>query len=136
MYEVFDHTADVGLRIHAENIDDLFQEAGAALTSLLVDDPGSVTPQDEAKFDIAGSQWDYLLFDWLNELLYRFETEQRLFSRFEVHVGEHGLKGTAWGETVDFHRHRLSHEVKAVTYHRLNVERTGDVWLAEVILDI
>ena len=57
-------------------------------------------------------------------------------SRFEVSVGENGLKASAWGEPIDPARHVLSHEVKAITYHGLRVEREGDGWIAEVIVDI
>ncbi len=59
-----------------------------------------------------------------------------LFSRFEVTLTESGLKARAWGETLDFDRHQVNHEVKAVTYHGLTVERTAEGWMAEVIFDI
>ncbi len=49
---------------------------------------------------------------------------------------EDGLTGVAWGEPLDHTRHELAHEVKAITYHGLRVERTADGWLAEVIVDI
>ena len=59
-----------------------------------------------------------------------------LFRRFDVRVGERGFHATAWGEPRDEARHPLIHEVKAVTYHGLTVERTDGGWLAEVIVDI
>ena len=136
MHEVFDHTADIGLRIRAETLDELFNEAGRAFTAVVVENPEAIRPLEEARFEIPGREHDYLLFDWLNELLYRFETHRQLFSRFNLHVRSDGLQGSAWGETVDPARHRLTHEVKAVTYHHLRVEQTAAGWLAEVILDI
>ena len=42
----------------------------------------------------------------------------------------------AYGEPYDPARHVLAHEVKAITYHELKVEKTADGWLAEVIVDI
>jgi SHS2 domain-containing protein len=47
-----------------------------------------------------------------------------------------GLSGSAWGEPLDRERHQLEHEVKAITYHALRVDKTADGWLAEVIVDI
>ena len=85
---------------------------------------------------MAGDDREFLLFDWLKELLYRFDGEHLLFGRFEVRVTAAGLTGTAWGEPLDPARHVLLHEVKAITYHELKVEKTGDGWLAEVIVDI
>ena len=55
---------------------------------------------------------------------------------FEVEVTATGVKGCAWGERIDPARHVLAHEVKAITYHGLRVEREGDGWVAEVIVDI
>jgi SHS2 domain-containing protein len=136
MYEVFEHTADLGLRVTAADPDTLFAEAAQALFAVIVDDLATVQPRQAHAVQLAGKDLAYLLFDWLNELLYQFEVGHRLFSRFEVQVTDDGLSGTAWGEPRDPARHRLGHEVKAITYHGLTVEPTADGWLAEVILDI
>jgi SHS2 domain-containing protein len=136
MYETFDHTADLGLRVRAPDLDTLFAEAARALFATIVEDPGTVEPRQAVPVRLAGLEKDYLLFDWLKELLYRFDSEHLLFGRFEVHVTEQGLTATAWGEPLDRGRHVLAHEVKAITYHGLRVERTADGWLAELIVDI
>jgi SHS2 domain-containing protein len=136
MYETFDHTADLGLRIRAADLDTLFAEAAWALFSVLVEDLNTVTPVQRLDITLAGDDREYLLFDWLKELLYHFDAEHLLFSRFEVRVSETGLQGSVWGEPLDRGRHELAHEVKAITYHGLRVEPTPDGWLAEVIVDI
>jgi SHS2 domain-containing protein len=136
MFETFEHTADLGLRIRTATLDELFAEAAWALFSTLVEDLATVAPNERVEISIAGNDRDYLLFDWLKELLYRFDAEHLLFSRFEVRVNDAGLSGAAWGEKLDWDRHVLRNEVKAITYHGLKVERDGDGWLAEFIIDI
>jgi SHS2 domain-containing protein len=136
MYETFEHTADLGLRIRSADLNTLFAEAAQALFSALVEDLDAVAPLQRLDVTIAGDDREYLLFDWLKELLYRFDAEHLLFSRFEVQVTDTGLQGSAWGEPLDRARHELAHEVKAITYHGLRVEQTPDGWLAEVIVDI
>ena len=136
MYEHFEHTADLGLRIRAPDLDTLFAEAGQALFAAIVEDLGTVRPLQQVNVRLTGEDRDYLLFDWLKELLYHFDTEHLLFGRFEAHVGAAGLSGTAWGEPLNRSRHHLDHEVKAITYHGLRVEPTAGGWLAEVIVDI
>ncbi|MEX1233084.1 MAG: archease [Planctomycetaceae bacterium] len=136
MFETFDHTADIGLRIRAATEADLFCDAGRGLFSLLVDNIDDVRPNQSLDFEITGEDREYLLFDWLNELLYRFETEKWLFAEFAVRLTPDGLTATATGEPFDADRHRLSHEVKAVTYHHLVLEQNESGWLAEVIFDI
>jgi SHS2 domain-containing protein len=136
MYEFFEHTADLGLRVRATDLDTLFAEAARALFAAIVEDLDTVRPLQRVEVRLPADDREYLLFDWLKGLLYRFDAEHLVFSRFEVKLGDDGLTGTAWGEPLDRARHELSHEVKAITYHGLRVERTADGWLAEVIVDI
>jgi SHS2 domain-containing protein len=136
MYETFEHTADLGLRVRAADLDTLFAEAARALFSVIIEDLDTVRPAQRHDVRLAGEEREYLLFDWLRELLYQFDVRHLLFGRFEVHVGPSGLSGSAWGEPLDRARHVLDHEVKAITYHGLRVEQTPDGWLAEVIVDI
>jgi SHS2 domain-containing protein len=136
MREFFEHTADLGLRVRAADLDTLFAEAAEALFAAIVEDPAAVRPLQQVEVRLRGSDREYLLFDWLKELLYRFDAEHLLFGRFEANVAADGLTGKAWGEPLDRERHELGHEVKAITYHGLKVEQTADGWLAEVIVDI
>ncbi len=138
MYEVFEHTADVGIRCRAASLEELFAEAGRALFSVMVANLEAVRPVEPSQIEVAGSsgRLDDLLFDWLAELLYRFDTRRQLFSKFEVRLEDGRLEGTAWGEPMDRTRHDMDREVKAITYHGLKVERQPEGWLAEVIVDI
>ena len=136
MIEFFEHTADLGLRARAADLDGLFAEAARALFSAVVEDLGAVAASQRLEIRLAGTDKEFLLFDWLRTLLYYFDAEHLLFSRFEVKVGAEGLEGAAWGEPMDRSRHEMNHEVKAITYHGLKVEKTPDGWLAEVIVDI
>jgi SHS2 domain-containing protein len=138
MYELFDHTADLGLRVQAPDLTSLLAEAGRGLCAMLVDNPQDVRPEREERFDVAGtnSVADYLLFDWLNALLHRFEAEALLLSEFDLQLDDNGLHAVARGEPADPDRHQLAHEVKAITYHGLKCAPTADGWTAEVIVDI
>lgn len=135
MYEVFEHTADLGLRVRAADLETLFAEAGKGLFSLIVD-LETVRPQQERTFRIEGQELDYLFFDWLNELLFSFEKDRILLAEFSVTRDAEGVSATARGEPLDPARHELDHEVKAITYHGLKVVEDSGGWLAEVIVDI
>ena len=136
MYEFFAHTADVGLRVKSPDLNSLFAEAGQGFFSLIVSNLADVQPRTHVEFHIEGCDLPYLLVDWLNELLFTFESRRLLLSQFDVVIGPSGLQATAQGELVDERRHVLEHEVKAITYHGLRVEQTNGDWIAEVILDI
>lgn len=136
MYELFEHTADLGLRVRSPDLDTLFAEAASCLFSAVLEDVGSVKLEQAVAVELAGSDREFLLFDWLRDLLLKFDEDHLVFGRFEVHVRDDGLSATAWGEPLDEARHFLAREVKAITYHELKVIREGDGWLAEVIVDI
>ncbi len=137
MFELFDHTADVGLRIRAADLNGLFAEAARGLFSLIVENMDDVRPGRQYAFCLKADNPTDLLCDWLAELLFVFDTKHLLFVEFDVRInGEHSLEATARGEVADETRHRLDHEVKAITYHGLTVRRDGPGWMAEVIVDI
>ena len=137
MYELFEHTADLGLRATAPDLPSLFAEMAKCLLSAMVEDPASVVSRQMDRIILTGSDREFLLFDWLRELLLRFETHRMLYSAFNVHrVDETGLVAELAGDFYDPERHVLAHEVKAITYHELKVVEHNGGWLAEAIVDI
>lgn len=136
MFEYFEHTADVGIRVRAASLEQLFAEAARALFSLLTANLDAVQPLQQMDWVIPGQQPDELLVDWLDELLFAFSTKHLLFGQFEVTFEPERLRATARGEPVDPDRHQIHGEVKAITYHGLKVEPADGGWLAEVIVDV
>ncbi|MDY3556731.1 archease [Gemmata sp. JC717] len=136
MHELFEHTADLGLRATAPTLSLLFAEMAKCLLSAMVEESDGVRPAQNVQLELTGSDREFLLFDWLKELLLRFETDHMLFAAFDVIVTADGLTATATGEPYNPERHTLAHEVKAITYHELKVTEHAGGWLAEVIVDI
>ena len=135
MYEVFEHTADLGLRVTAPTLEELFCEAGRGLLSVIVENIRTVGSTEAVDIRLEKESPEDLFFDWLRELLYLFEVKHLLLVDFEIELGG-GLRARASGEPYDVDRHELAHEVKAVTYHGFQLGQTQDGWQAEVILDI
>jgi len=139
VYEILDHTADIGLHIEAGSLNELFAEAGRALMAVLVANPEAIEARQTEQVDVTAETLDYLLVDWLSLLLRRFELEGKLYQHFDVQVDTASthLSATLQGEQLDLQRHRVEQEVKAVTYHNLTVQTGPDGrWTAEVILDV
>jgi len=137
MYELFEHTADLGLRVRAPDLDALFREAAEGFFAMLVEgDAPSAGEERTFRFELDAPRRDDLLFDWLNELLYTFDTTGCVLGGFEVRVQGPRLEATARGAPLEEGKRGLLREVKAITYHGLKVEPEGDGWLAEVIVDI
>lgn len=136
MYELFEHTADLGLRVRAPDLPSLFREAGEGLFAMIAEGRPTGGPVRDFRFELHAGRWDDLLFDWLNELLYTFDTTGCVLGEFELTVKEMGLQARAAGATLDPSERERVREVKAITYHGLKVEPTATGWLAELIVDI
>jgi SHS2 domain-containing protein len=142
MFEFFEHTADVGIRVQGDTLEIALAEAGRALSSLIVENLDAVRPSEYGRIhlplsDTTPDSLDYLLFDWLNVLLAAFEMSRRVFSQFDLRLTTEGIVADCRGESLDPARHRLGHEVKAITYHQLQFRQTGDGGYAgQVIVDL
>jgi SHS2 domain-containing protein len=137
MHEIFEHTADLGLRIRAASLSALFAEAAEALFGLMVENLDSIHPTESHTIQLTNPQRDLLLFDWLNELIYFYDAKKLVLVKFEVAIEGDQLRARVSGEPRDETKHQLDHEVKAITYHQLKLDEQSDhTWLAEVIVDI
>ncbi len=135
-FEILDHTADIGLVIYGENLKALFENAGEAFFRLITD-LRKVRRRVERRINIGRENLDRLMVDWLSELLYLHDVENLLFQGFKVEsVGKDGLKAIVKGEPFREGVHVIKTEVKAVTYHRIEVRQENGRWRAQIILDL
>ena len=134
-FEILDHTADIGIIAYGTDLKQAFANAARALFSLIteLDDVEEVLYRD---IELDAGDEESLLVGWLNELVYRFDTEGVLFKRFDIiHLGDNRLKARGYGEKVDSSRHSLKTGVKGATYHMLKVDKT-DGCRVQVLFDI
>ncbi len=138
MYEIIDHTADIGIRIEAETQEALFLDAAKALFDLMVRCKREFIPAIEVPIAMTANAPDELLVKWLSELLYVFETRRLVLTNFWIdRIDNKNVVGAAKGIKFDDSRHVQQLAIKAVTYHRLEVKQDADGrWQAQVIFDI
>ena len=134
-FEFIDHTADAGVRVEAPTLEDLFETAALAFSEL-VTSVDAVDCKVERRFKLQEDDIETLLVSWLQELLYLLDTEDLVFSRFQVRLQDLSLEAVAWGEVFDPKIHTMKTEIKAVTYHQLEVAKSDQGWRAQVIFDI
>lgn len=135
-YRKFGTTADVGVVSFGVDAGDAFARQAAGMFSVMTD---MRRVRHVASFEVEAQGGDYesLLVAWLNELLYLRDTKGVLLCRFTISALDgHRLKATVFGEEIDFARHVIKAEVKAVTYHMLLVEETNGGVRTMVVYDI
>jgi SHS2 domain-containing protein len=125
-----DHTAELELEIEAPSEEAVFSEALAALAELVSDAGG---PPVTREVQVAADDRALLLVEWLSELVYLSELEELVPERIAaLELTEGRLRATVQG-----HRGRPRHLVKAVTIHRLELSGDDDAgWRARVVLDV
>jgi SHS2 domain-containing protein len=135
-YETFDHTADVGIRAFGKTVEEVFVNAAWALFELLTD-MDSIQERLTHEIVVEGADREDLLIRWLSELLFLCEGEGYLFREFSISdLTATSLKAVARGEVFDPSRHQFKTEIKAVTYHQVEVVQKGENWVGKVIFDI
>ena len=134
-FEILNHTADVGIIAYGADMSQAFANAARALFSLItdLDDVEEVVHRD---IELTSTDEESLLVEWLNELIYQFDTEGIIFKRFDItQLNSTRLKARSYGEKVDKSKHKIKIGVKAATYHMLKVDK-GDGCKVQVLFDI
>ena len=135
-YQIIDHTADFGLRVFGKNPESLFATAGRAMFDQICD-PGDLTGDEALTLAVEGADWPDLMVNWLRELLYLWSGDGWLVRDVVVErICQNGLSARLTADRFDSTRHRILSEIKAVTYHQIQVLAGAAGWEAVVIFDV
>lgn len=133
-FEIWEHTADVGIRLARRSRPQLFCDAGLAMFRLMIPE-GDFTAASKEFLRIKGDDDEQLMVNWLSALNYLFQTRQFVPVVIKVKMTERLLTAELLGDTFDPQRHQATTEIKAVTYHMLQVQRQKG-WSAQILFDI
>jgi SHS2 domain-containing protein len=132
--------ADIAFRAWGKNLEEVFKAAGDATINAMIDNLEAIELKETRTFTLENDALDMLLFNFLQEFIYYKDSELLLLRAQQVAIeeknGEYHLSAVTQGETLDRDRHEERVDVKAVTLHRFQLEKTDDGWTAMVILDI
>ncbi len=135
-YELFDHTADMGIRVRAATLPDLLAPAGEALYDV-IGDVKAGGDSEPVSINLIGEEPAELLRDYLAEVLTIFDRDARVVTSVDVatFTNDH-LTATLQTAILDDRRSALHREVKAITYHELDVRSIPGGFEASLIVDI
>lgn len=136
MFEVLEHTADIGFRVRGATREAVFEGAAEALAAISYELEG-IEPRQTYPLEAAGHDAESLLVNWLSEVLYLWDAQRLALQRFRVReITQERVAGEALGEPFDPVRHRAKLVVKGVTYHQLRTGEDEQGWYAQVFLDV
>ena len=137
-FTLLEHTADVGVSSCGESLEEALSWLATGMFSLIVD-PSTTTAQVSQVLSVASRDLESLAVDWLNELLFQYETKGFLPKDYQIVLQQEqdrvSLEALCQGDQLDPARHEILIVVKAATYHNLSVEQ-GPPWRISIILDV
>ena len=135
-YTLLDHTADLRIRIRGADRNDLFKNAGLALADLICD-PSSLKAAETMIVEVTGDDPADLMVNYLRELLYQWTGREKLIKMVpSVSVSDTRVSARVTVDRYSAARHTILNEIKAVTYHQIDVAPTRSGWQATVVFDI
>jgi SHS2 domain-containing protein len=137
-YKFLPHTADAKFEAFGKNLEEAFSHAALAMYSILVDSE-MVKPAFEEAILVNGTDSKSLLYNFLEELLFLFETKGFLLRDIKtitITPGEtYTLQATAQGD-LHLDQYVITGEVKAVTYSEMDISETDGMFRVQVVLDL
>lgn len=139
-WEHYEHTADIGIRGYGSTLEEAFEAVALALFDVMVD-VRKVENKDCREVEVEGEDLMALLYNFLEELLVLHDMEGLVFGDVKVEIEEtedgYRLKAKACGEVLDYEKHEPKEEVKAITYHDMEIEKLPDGrWMAQLVPDL
>jgi SHS2 domain-containing protein len=135
-YRLIDHTADFGVHVFGTNPKDLFANAALAMFNQITD-TDALKGTGTYHLDITGADWPDLMVNWLRELLFLWTGKEMLIKKVDIlSIAEDKLSAKARFDLFVLNRHEIKNEIKAVTYHQIQVESGPAGWEAKIIFDV
>ena len=138
MFNYFETTADLGVEAEGKSLEEAFKEGAKGLYNIMVD-IDKVDKREAVEFEVEGESLEELLYNFLNELLFYTDVDNLVFSDFDIKIEKddnYRLRCTAYGEKIDKKKHNIKEEVKAVTYHKMEIKQEDDGWKIRYIVDL
>jgi len=135
-FEIFPHTADIGIRVYGASLKELFENAGLG-TLFLMREEENLNIKEEYSFELESDFIEMLLNKFLNEFIYLFDSKFFLIKEFKIEdFNEKKIKGRFFGENFDEKRHKIKYALKACTLEDMVIERFDNLYKVDIIFDI
>ena len=122
-YKLLDHATDAIIEVKAKDLDEAFTVAGQAVADITIDTK-SVSEKQEWNIAASGEDLRYLLFNWLEAVIYQLITDGFAIARIQAKViknGGYSIEATTYGEPIDLKKHGFKVEIKAPTFHLMEI---------------
>ena len=135
-YRLIDHTADFCIHVFGSDSKELFANAAWAMFDLITE-IDSLKGMDSCNIKISGDDWSDLMVNWLREILFLWNGKELLVKTAQIlSLSKNDLSAKVVFDQYDPDRHIITTEIKAVTYHQIQVNSGPSGWEAKIIFDV
>ena len=128
-YKQLEHTTDAFIEVTATNLREAFMIAAQSVIDTTIDS-STVDEKDEMTFKVTGKDLKYLLFNWLEAVIYQLITEGFAIKRLEIDLlknNQYEISAKSFGEPIDLIKHNFKVEIKAPTFHLMEISEGQEV---------
>ncbi|MBL7183430.1 MAG: archease [Anaerolineae bacterium] len=131
-FEEVEHTADLAIRVYGRDMSDLFANAAYGMFALMAE-PSLEESACQREVSLEATDYEGLLVDWLNELIYLHEVEGETYYQFAIEIlSPAKLKAHVTGGPT----RSKTKAIKAATFHELEVVKTDKGYEATIVFDV
>jgi SHS2 domain-containing protein len=138
-FEILEHTADIGIAAYGKTKREVFINAAKGMFEIIAGGKKTLKENFYDKIKLEADNLEGLLFTWLNELLYISETKLVILNKFEIkELSDYQIKAEVEGIKINPPSVKIEKEIKATTYHRLEIKKDEEsgLWRVQIIFDI
>lgn len=139
-YKFIEHTADIAVEVEEDSLEKLFASACNAWcdSALINNNPASI---DSKKIIFTSGSLEELLVELLSELNFQLYTKKWVYTSvknilLEKLNSNYHLVAEVFGQPLDESSIEMKEEIKAVTFHQMNIEKNGSNFFTRIVFDI
>ena len=133
-YKFLEHMSDQYVEVYGKDLNELFSSAAIAFYETITNTE-KIEIKIKKEIKITSSDVEDLLFKFLNQLLYLFDTEKFVGSKFEIKIENNELNAQIYGDKFDPQKYESRFEIKGITLHNFKVWKDG-IWRGKFLLDL
>jgi SHS2 domain-containing protein len=138
-FRYLDHMTDAIVEAYGSSLDEAFENSAKGLINTMID-LKQISPDQEYEIIATGYDLKSLLYDWLEKVMLGLLIDNIALSDFKVKISERNgnyyLKGLTKGEALDLKKHHYKVEIKAVTYHEMEIKQAENIITTRFLLDL
>lgn len=135
-YKRVDTTADIALEVWGKDYRELVEEAIRGLIEIMFD-VEKIEEKEKFPVVVTGFDREDVLITALNEVVFLVDARRMVFRRVEVHeASDTEVKFTLFGEKYDPKRHEVKEEIKAATFHNVEIVEESGQLKTKIVFDV